>query len=130
MLTTAKQAVNFLHRLEDGLLVGIIAVVILMASAQIILRNFFDVGIAWGDIFVRNLVLWIGLIGAMVASREKKHIRIEALSRYMNTEVRRLAESVTAFFAGGICAIAAVYGARFTMMEYEFASKAFAQIPT
>jgi TRAP-type C4-dicarboxylate transport system permease small subunit len=130
VLSLAEKAVAVLHRLEDGLLIAIITIVILMASSQIILRNFFDAGISWGDVFVRNLVLWIGLVGAMVASRENKHIRVEALARYMSAEARRLAESATALFAGGVCTIAAIYGVRFTMMEYEFAGMAFAQIPT
>lgn len=130
MAAIAKRAAALLRRIEDGLLVVIIAVVILMASAQILFRNFFELGIAWGDIFVRNMVLWIGLVGAMVASREDKHIRIEALTRCMGTKMRRMTATLTALFSGAVCTVAAVYGGRFTLMEYEFGSTAFAQVPT
>ena len=52
-----------------------------LAFLQIFLRNVFTTGLAWGDLVLRNLVLWIGFIGATLATREGKHINIDILSR-------------------------------------------------
>ena len=72
-----------LHRIEDGILVAILSLMIGLAALQIVLRNFFGAGIVWGDMLVRVLVLWIGLVGAMVAARQNKHISIDLVIRYL-----------------------------------------------
>ncbi len=72
----------FLHRLEDGMLVGLLLLLIGMAVAQIFLRNFLGSGILWGDALLRVAVLWIGLLGAMAASRRGAHIGIDVVSRF------------------------------------------------
>jgi len=51
--------------MEDGILVVLLSVMILVAAAQILLRNFFDIGLSWGDQALRILVLWVGLMGAV-----------------------------------------------------------------
>ena len=69
--------------LEDGLLFLLLSSMILVASAQIVLRNVFDSGIIWADGVVRILVLWLALVGAIAASRDDRQIRIDLLSRYL-----------------------------------------------
>ena len=66
-----------LHRIEDGILVAILCLMIGLAALQIVLRNFLGAGIVYADMLVRILVLWIGLVGAMVAARQNKHISID-----------------------------------------------------
>ena len=63
---------NFLLATETFLLLFFLFTAIFLASTQIFLRNFFDTGIVWADSALRILVLWIGMIGAMFASRNKK----------------------------------------------------------
>jgi TRAP-type C4-dicarboxylate transport system permease small subunit len=62
------------YRIEDGILAAVLTLMIALAVVQILLRNFFGAGFIWGDMLVRILVLWIGLIGAMIATRQNKHI--------------------------------------------------------
>jgi TRAP-type C4-dicarboxylate transport system permease small subunit len=57
------------YRIEDGILAAVLTLMIALAVVQILLRNFFGAGFIWGDVLVRVLVLWIGLIGAMIAYR-------------------------------------------------------------
>jgi TRAP-type C4-dicarboxylate transport system permease small subunit len=54
-----------------------------LAFAQIVLRNGFDGGIVWADSLLRIMVLWIALIGAVVASRDQRHINIDLISRFL-----------------------------------------------
>ena len=58
--------------LEDGLLVLIVTVMILLAAMQIFLRNFFDIGFLWTDELLRLLVLWLAVAGAVAASRKDR----------------------------------------------------------
>ena len=76
------------------MLISLLISMILLSSGQIVLRNFFDIGIIWIDPLLRVLVLWTALVGATVASRENKHIRIDLLSRYFERNTLRLIQSL------------------------------------
>ena len=53
-----------ISRVEAVMIAILLTVMILIAFSQILLRNFFDTGISWGDSLVRYLVVWVGFIGA------------------------------------------------------------------
>jgi TRAP-type C4-dicarboxylate transport system permease small subunit len=101
-----------------------------MAVAQIVFRNLFDAGIVWGDLLIRILVLWVGLSGAMVASRENRHISIDIITRYLPPRAKIAADAITALFAAAVCSIAAWYSFQFVKTEFEMGGRAFAQVPT
>ena len=69
-----------LHQIEDGLIVAVLLFMVLLAVAQIVLRNFFGTSLVWIEPLLQNAVLWIGLLGAMIASRNDEHIRIDVAS--------------------------------------------------
>ena len=114
---------------ETFLLLFFLFAAILLASSQIFLRNFFDSGIYWADSALRVLVLWIGLIGAMFASRNKKHIRIDILSHYLPVKLRNNIWRVTEFLTAAVCGIVAFYSIEFIQYEYEDGLIAFANVP-
>lgn len=120
---------RILHRLEDGVLVLALATMLGMAIYQIILRNFFDSGLVWAESFVRVLVLWIAMLGAMVATREDRHINIDAISRFLPVTVARLAAVVTRLFAAVVCGLVAFYSLELVMFEFEDQTIAFAMVP-
>ncbi len=68
---------------EDALLVLILAAMVGLAATQIVLRNLFDGAILWADPMLRVAVLWVGMIGAMVATRIDKQISVDAVSRFL-----------------------------------------------
>lgn len=119
-----------IHRLEDLLLVGLLLSMISIAFTQIVLRNGFDGGIVWADSLLRIMVLWIALIGALVASRDQRHINIDLISRFLPPMGKRVAGVVSTLFTMLICLALAYYSFEFVKMEYESPSPAFAQVPT
>ena len=78
-----QRLLRILSRIEDGLLVGLLGMMIIMSAGQILLRNVFDSGFSNVEPFVRMLVLWVAMAGAIVASRQDKHINIDIASRFM-----------------------------------------------
>jgi TRAP-type C4-dicarboxylate transport system permease small subunit len=102
---------------------------LVLAVLQIILRNFFHSGIEWGEPFLRILVLWLGLIGAMIASRNGKHINIDLFSKYMPKHILRFNNFFCQLFTAVICAIVAYYSFIFVLLEKESGDIAFASIP-
>jgi TRAP-type C4-dicarboxylate transport system permease small subunit len=120
---------QMLLRIEDSILVALILVIIGMAASQIVLRNLFGTGIVWGDILVRILVLWIGMTGAMVASRRGDHINIDILTRYLPPQSKSIIRGIIAFLTTGISSVAAYYSFKFVAGEYSYGEQAFAGVP-
>ncbi|MCP3873531.1 MAG: TRAP transporter small permease [Desulfobacteraceae bacterium] len=125
----AQTIISILQRIEDGILIGLLLLMICIAVLQIALRNLFDAGILWGDPLVRVLVLWIGLIGAMIASRDNHHISIDVISRYLPGQIKKLTTLIISIFTSLICAVMAYYSLSFVAMEKNDALVAFANIP-
>lgn len=115
--------------LEDGLIVAILAAMILLAGAQIVLRNAFDTGLGWSDPLLRIMVLWLGLLGAMAATRDDRQISIDVLSRFLPPRARAFSRMITDLFTAAVCALIAYHAARFVMQERADGIVAFAEVP-
>ncbi len=120
---------RLLHRLEDGLLVGLLLAMITMAFFQIVMRNLFGISIVWGEVMVRVMVLWIGLLGAMIASRKGEHIRIDLMARLMPGRFQTLVDAGLQLITAAVCALMAVHAFRFVRSEFEYGGTAFARVP-
>lgn len=121
--------IRLLCRLEDGVLVSLLLAMIALAFGQIVLRNFFSTGVAWVDPLLRVLVLWVGLIGAMVAARLDKHISVDVLTRLLNPRLTAIGQLVTRLFAAAVSGLIAWHAARFIVDEWRSGSVAFAGLP-
>ena len=124
-----KKIIYFLHRLEDSILIGILSLMLFMAVFQIILRNFFSSGVLWGQAMIRILVLWVGLLGAMVATRDNNHINIDILSRYLPKNLRNISHLIIQLFAASACGVMSWLSFRFVRSEMEYETIAYANIP-
>ncbi len=125
-----RRLVRALRQLEDAVLALLLTGMILLASLQILLRNVFDSGIVWADPAVRVLVLWVGLLGALAASRDDRHINVDVLSRILPEKPRRAVSTLTRLFTAGVAAVVSYHSARFVRSEFEFGSVAFAGLPS
>ena len=92
---------------EDALLVLILAAMVGLAATQIVLRNLFDGAILWADPMLRVGVLWVGMIGAMVATRSDKQISVDAVSRFLPMRWKARVRIVTDMFTAGVSAVVA-----------------------
>ena len=120
---------RWLHNIEDGLLGLILFTMVVLASSQVIMRNLFDSGFSWGDPLLRLLVLWLGLMGAMVATRLDRHITVDALLRVLNPPLQRIARIVTKLATAAVCALLAYHSARLVAIDYEFQSLVIGSVP-
>ena len=114
---------------EDAVLVTILTAMILLAAAQIVMRNFLNIGLIWGDELLRMLVLWIAVAGAIAASRTDKHINIAVLDRFLPENLKRLVRMVIHAFTAAICGAVAWYSAQFVMTSREFGDILMGGVP-
>ena len=118
-----------LHRAEDALLVTLLGAMIGLASTQILLRNLFDSGFVWIDPVLRVLVLWLGLLGATVATRNNRHICIDLLSRYFDGNAQHLLQAAVEQISAWTCLVIAAYGFDWIRLDFADGLVAFAGIP-
>jgi TRAP-type C4-dicarboxylate transport system permease small subunit len=97
----------WIQRIENALLAVLVLILVILAGTQIVLRDFFDTGLAWADPLMRSLVLWTGMLGALAAVRDDKHIALDVLQRYLAPKAQRVARIVTMGFAAVVCAVVA-----------------------
>lgn len=129
MKSAIQRTLTYAHLVEDGLLILSLAGLLFVAVLQIFLRNFFDTGIVWAESFLRVLVLWVTILGAMVATREKRHIKIDVLARYLPDSYQPLLAVVTGFSGAVICGLVTYNLLLFVSYEFEDGTVAFAGVP-
>ena len=116
-------------RIENGLLFVLLSGLILLASSQIILRNIFSLGLAWGDGMIRLMVLWLALTGGIAASRDKKQIAIDVLIRVLPENARRAADVAAHLFTALVTGLMAWHSLRFVRDSYEFGDRLLSDWP-
>jgi TRAP-type C4-dicarboxylate transport system permease small subunit len=70
-----------LDTVEEKLLCLLLAAMIILACLQIFLRTAYSGGLLWIDPLLRYLVLWCGLLGAVTATSQGKHIALDILGK-------------------------------------------------
>jgi TRAP-type C4-dicarboxylate transport system permease small subunit len=108
-----------LHRAEDLVLMLLLGGLVGLAFMQILMRNLLDAGLPWADPLLRLIVLWLALAGALAATRENKHIRIDLLSRFLPEPLAAWVDRITAAFTFAVCGLLAWHGGRLVWFEYQ-----------
>ena len=120
---------RFIGLIEKVLLSVMLAAIIMVGFLQIVLRNFFDTGLPWGDSFVRYLVLWVGFIGAALATREGSHINIDVFSRWLTGVSQTANKLLVHLFSCLICAILTYASLTFIRNERLIGGTVFFDLP-
>lgn len=121
---------RWLARISGWLIIGFLSIMILMAFGQVVLRNLFHTGIDWADIFLRHLVLWLGFLGASLATGEGRHLKIEFVNRLAAERLRKLIYLVTNLFAALVCCFLMRAAISFVRLESDFGSTLILDLPT
>ena len=114
---------------EDALLVLILAAMVVLSATQIVLRNLFDGAILWADPMLRVGVLWVGMIGAMVATRGDKQISVDAVSRFLPPRMKARVRVVTDLFTAVVSAVVAWSAYRLVLDDRAAGVTAVAFVP-
>ena len=127
--TPGARLLRVLHSIENGFLLLLIFSAVSIATLQIVLRNSGADALVWADQALNILVLWIAMAGALVATREKNHIAIDLVGRYLSGWPKRLVVAVTFSATAICCAIASWFGVGFVLEEKEYGDIAFLDVP-
>jgi TRAP-type C4-dicarboxylate transport system permease small subunit len=116
-----------LTRLVNIALVTLFSVMMGLAFIQVFLRYFFNNSILWGDTAARTLVIWVGFLGAVIATGESKHFHIDVLTRFLKKRHQTWFQSFSNLFAAVICFF--LGQASVTFLGLDPGTKTFLEIP-
>src|SRR5689334_16047359 len=98
----AKAIAAIAWRIEDGLTAGALALMALLPAIEPVLRKLFGVGIPGTSGYVQNLTLWVAYLGAMVASREGRHLDLSTGMFALSPRVKPAAKQFVAFLSTAV----------------------------
>jgi C4-dicarboxylate transporter DctQ subunit len=120
---------QIIEKITTGLAVFLILSLVLLSFTQVILRNFFAIGFNAVDELMRNGVLWIAFIGAVLTTLRGKHISIDILLRFLPAAKKRILEWILAVVSSLICLVLMWFGIKFLQLEIEMESLIAGVIP-
>ena len=129
MIRILRSFNDLISKIENGLLIFLVLLMIFISFGQVVLRNFFDSGFPWVDSALRNMVLWVGFIGGSLATREHNHIKIDALVNFLPAQWKRVVDCITGAFSFFIVLVFIWASVHFVQIEYEGGGIAFLGIP-
>ena len=124
-----NRVLRFLGAVEDTILASVLGVMIVMAAIQIVLRNVFDTGLTWADPMLRVSVLWIGMLGAMAATRDDRQISVDALSRFLPSRWNARVRVLTDIFTTAVAGFFSWHAGRLVLEDYGSGMTAFSSVP-
>jgi TRAP-type C4-dicarboxylate transport system permease small subunit len=117
------------NHLEDILLAVLISVMVLLGATQIFSRNVLGQGVGWADEVLRLMVLWLALLGAMAASRDRRQLRIDLLSRYLKGRPKHFFDAMADLLTAVVSAVIAWYAFAFVSESRSFGDMLVGSIP-
>jgi TRAP-type C4-dicarboxylate transport system permease small subunit len=117
-------------RVEVAFLALMLMTLVGLGCAQIVLRNVFHSGWLWADPVMRHIVLWLGALGAALASARMRHISVDALSRLLPPSLLPLRRLVVYGVCAVICYVLTIATMRLVVDERSFGEIAFFGVRT
>lgn len=108
MIDSIKKFIKIFRKLEEYLLVFFVAIMVIVAFAQLALKVFFGSGVEWFSPLLKYSVLWTGMIAAGIATYENKHIKIDIVGKFARGKLKKFVNILTALFAGSVSLLLAI----------------------
>jgi TRAP-type C4-dicarboxylate transport system permease small subunit len=124
-----RVAAGVSRRLEDALLMILLTAMILIGGWQIFMRNVLGVSLSWADESQRLLLLWLALLGAVAASRDRRQLRIDLAARYLKGLPLRFLEAGADLLTAAVSLIIGWYSLAFVRETYGYGDMLMGTVP-
>lgn len=125
-----KRGLAYIEKAERMLLALFLAAMIILAVYQILLRWLTSGGLVWIDPLLRYLVLWSGLVGAVYATSQDKHIAINITDYVLPKAVGKWFSFITSCFSTIVAGFLCRASLLFTESEIEFGGTGLFNLPS
>ena len=116
-------------RVLDGFIMFLLGGMVLLAAAQILMRNLFSYSLFWGDDLLQLALLWLVMAGAVAAARHGEHIRINVLERLFSRMARPWLAAVLHGFTAIVCGMLCLHSTRFVLASAHYGDTLLGDVP-
>ena len=127
---SARRVFAAAMHVEVGVVSLMLLTLVFLGCAQILLRNAFNSGWLWADPLMRHIVLWLGALGAALASARLRHISVDALSRVLPATLHGARRLVVYGFTAVAAYALLISTIRLVIDERDFGEVAFLGVRT
>lgn len=113
---------RIVRRAEEVIFSVFVVLMIVLGLLPIVLRYFSSVGIQGTDVLSRHLLLWIALLGAGTAVRERSSISVDLISHMVSKRKRLFIRGITEFASVAVCVIVVWASVAFVRTQAEFSN--------
>ncbi len=132
-MTSLQKEARWFRAMTDRALGAFIVLLlggmVLLAAAQIVMRNVFSYSLFWGDELLQLALLWLVMAGAVAAVRHGEHIRINVLEQYFPEWARPWLEAVLHGFTATICGVLTLHSTRFVLASAYYGDTLLGDVP-
>ena len=125
-------SIAVLRRLETALVCVLLLSMVGVAALRIVVRvGRLKLDIMWSDAYLKHSVLWITVLGAALATRDRNHVNIDVVGRLLKGRWRAGCQALTDLFAAVVCGVVAWACYVFVLSQQQaFAAKSFSTAGT
>ncbi len=123
LLSALRRIDDALARAEGAVIVLCVSLMLFLAFGQVALRPVTS-GFPWADQLARFLVLWTGVLGASLATRRRKHIAIDVVTKFLSPRGRAIAALIGNGLGILLCAFLLLVSIRYVAANRENATLA------
>ena len=95
---------------------------VVVALAYVAVRAFIVAipnGLIWSQPLALIMTLWVGFLGASMCTYEGKHLKVEAVQRYLPPPLRRITVVISALLTAGFCLLLAWASLDYVRFHYQ-----------
>lgn len=93
-MSVSRVLVKFVSNIEEYLCEALLAFFVLLLFVQILLRQFFQYSLPWGEELATYLFVWFAYLGAVVAAKMSAHNRVSFHFRFFPPIVKKVSEAI------------------------------------
>ena len=129
-MTLLKKIDDGIARVENAMLVTLFFILLVLAFFQIPLAKIINTDNI--EVLLRQMLLWISLLGASLATREGRHINVDVLSRRLHGGAKSAAVIWVNVASAVICILLTIAAWQVLKDAYDFGEtvEIFISIPT
>jgi C4-dicarboxylate transporter DctM subunit len=119
---TDQKKRSFVRLIEDYAATAVLFIIVIILLIEILLRRF-STGIPGAADYIQHFVLWTAFIGAMITTREGKHLYLGLGIKLIKEPYRKWIQIATGFISTVICTVFTVSSIRFIRAGFDVSKK-------
>ncbi len=112
-----------LYKFQKNFIVFVFILLLLLSLTQVLLRLFLNSGIESADSIMRYLVMWVGFLGASLATYKNRHINIDVASQFFKKLNKKFVNFIINLFSFIICLLFLIASIIFILNEKNESAK-------